>query len=227
MFVYRLNDNAFHQLFTFYFLGYIPAYQLQIRQCLDFINNDRAFNWPYIIEQIVLQHDRIELSDGRIFNSITLAEKEQTFRTLKSILQNISYQTFRNDVEQLFEKYLPFEDDENLHLSWDEIREMVASGLCTIGGHTINHSSLAHILKEEMKEEIKGCKDVLESSLNQEINCFAYPFGSVSDVNSLVMDVTKECGYQISFISHGGSIRRNDKNLFSVKRIMLQEDGIA
>lgn len=71
--------------------------------------------------------------------------------------------------------------------SWEQVREIVESGLCTVGSHTND----LHYLDRETKQpvfllpgkeplfasDVQGSKDALRQRLGIEARCFAYPYG--------------------------------------------------
>lgn len=58
-------------------------------------------------------------------------------------------------------------------LTWDQVGEMVASGLCTLGNHT--HS---HVRPEELgPEELDACSAAVRTQVGVETRHFAYPWG--------------------------------------------------
>ncbi|MFN2347670.1 MAG: polysaccharide deacetylase family protein [Dermatophilaceae bacterium] len=58
-------------------------------------------------------------------------------------------------------------------LTWAQLEEMVASGLCTIGNHT--HT---HVRPEQLTvEELDACNDVVEHHLGVRPRHFTYPWG--------------------------------------------------
>lgn len=58
-------------------------------------------------------------------------------------------------------------------LGWDQLAEMVESGLCTPGNHTFTHVS-----PEDLgSDELDRCSDVIEARLGQRPNHFAYTWG--------------------------------------------------
>ena len=61
-------------------------------------------------------------------------------------------------------------------LSWNEIREMQLAGI-TFGSHTVTHRDLTRLSPEEVIEEVRYGKAVLEDALSASVDCFAYPFG--------------------------------------------------
>ncbi|HEY9378605.1 MAG TPA: polysaccharide deacetylase family protein [Jiangellaceae bacterium] len=58
-------------------------------------------------------------------------------------------------------------------LSWQQIDEFVASGLCTIGNHTHSHARPERLTSEELDV----CNAVIESQLGMRPRHFAYPWG--------------------------------------------------
>ena len=58
-------------------------------------------------------------------------------------------------------------------LTWDQLREMVDSGLCTIGNHTHNHVR-PEVLTEE---ELDLCTERIEAELGVTPKHFTYPWG--------------------------------------------------
>lgn len=58
-------------------------------------------------------------------------------------------------------------------LTWEQIDEMVASGLCTIGNHTHSHARPEKLSIEELDE----CSRQIQSNLGFSPQHFAYPWG--------------------------------------------------
>lgn len=58
-------------------------------------------------------------------------------------------------------------------LTWDELGDMVESGLCTVGNHTHHHVSPESLTAEE----IDTCSDEVQRRLGVEVRHFAYPWG--------------------------------------------------
>lgn len=74
-------------------------------------------------------------------------------------------------------------------LTWDQVREIQASGLVEIGAHTETHPHLDIIPRTQAKAEITGSKQALEEQLQQSIHSFAYPHGHHDKhVRQLVID---------------------------------------
>ena len=85
--------------------------------------------------------------------------------------------------------------DDPHFLSRDQLREMDASGLVEIGGHTSGHCVLTTVDLAGAREQIRANKRDLESILGHRIVSFAYPCGGEND--DIVAEV-KEAGYRFA-----------------------------
>lgn len=71
-------------------------------------------------------------------------------------------------------KYTPF-------CTWKEIKEMSESGYVEIASHSINHTNLTKLSLNEIEEEVKVSKSIIESKINKKINTFVYPYGAYNE----------------------------------------------
>lgn len=67
-------------------------------------------------------------------------------------------------------------------MDWGDIRQLLDSGH-SVGGHTLTHSKLSLLGANELNQEIVSSANKLEDKLLIGINQFAYPFGSLRQVN--------------------------------------------
>jgi peptidoglycan/xylan/chitin deacetylase (PgdA/CDA1 family) len=58
-------------------------------------------------------------------------------------------------------------------LSWDQVTEMAASGLCTVANHTLTHTRP----DELTAEQLDGCSDLIEARTGSRPQHFAYTWG--------------------------------------------------
>jgi peptidoglycan/xylan/chitin deacetylase (PgdA/CDA1 family) len=65
--------------------------------------------------------------------------------------------------------------EEPLPLAWDEVREMVASGLVSVGSHSHTHRDFDALTPGEAAEEVRRSKAILEDRLGRPVESFAYP----------------------------------------------------
>ena len=101
-----------------------------------------------------------------------------------------------------------------LTLSWGQLSEMIESGLCTIGCHTMTHPGLTRIPESEILYELTESKRVIESHLHISIKHFSYPH---SMENHVIQELLKKTGYETATMGYGGTIRKGD-NLYKINR---------
>lgn len=62
-------------------------------------------------------------------------------------------------------------------MKWDEVNEMVESGLATVGSHTHTHIDLRTAAVEVVKKELRTANDLLRDNTGVDAKHFAYPWG--------------------------------------------------
>lgn len=85
--------------------------------------------------------------------------------------------------------------DDPRFLSRDQLREMDASGLVEIGGHTSDHCVLTSVGLDKARAQIRANKEDLESILWHPIASFAYPCGGENDD---IVAETRKAGYRFA-----------------------------
>ncbi len=111
---------------------------------------------------------------------------------------------------------LPGSDD--MHLTWDNLRELCDEPLITIGAHTHRHFPLTQCDDTLSKEEITLSKDILEEMLPLKIKHFCYPRGQAEDFNENHIDTIKDLN-MISSTTTISGVNRADTNLYKLHRI--------
>lgn len=106
-------------------------------------------------------------------------------------------------------------------LSWEEIKEMQASGLVTFGSHALGPDPLIKIKTvEELKKQIADSKKILEDKLGGRVEAFSYPEGMFNqDIKQLVID----SGYLCAVATNPGSGFSSD-DIFLLKRLRISEN---
>jgi len=85
-------------------------------------------------------------------------------------------------------------------LTVDELRTLAAHPLIEIGGHTINHPTLARMPKAEQRTEVGGSCRRLSELTGRPIRAFAYPYGKPAvDFTSESVEVVAEAGVDVAF----------------------------
>ncbi len=100
-------------------------------------------------------------------------------------------------------------------MSWDELKELSADPLVTIGSHTVTHPNDITLLSpDEMQKELTDSKAELEKQLGKPVPFLAYPDGKN---NQVVQDLSKACGYKMAFSIHN-QLAEESPNIMCVGR---------
>lgn len=111
-------------------------------------------------------------------------------------------------------------------LDWDEVREILKTGVFLLGSHSLSHRNLDGLNPDELYKEIAVSKDVLEDRLKIPIDLFAYPFGSYGSFNKTSKDMVRSKGYKAGFTSIAGwNSSKSDPYAIRKTRISWFDDG--
>lgn len=136
------------------------------------------------------------------------------------ILMREIYDSGKNMSQYFCEKF-GVQSDNSLtrqySLSWTQIKEMFASGLCTIGSHTHSHSALTRIGEDNIISELETSKRIIENKLSITPTYFSYPH---SMENATIQKCVKRAGFSHAFTVSGGGIRTNH-NPYCLNRINI------
>jgi glycosyltransferase involved in cell wall biosynthesis len=98
----------------------------------------------------------------------------------------------------------PIRGTENLPAcDWKQLQEMVASGLITLGSHTVTHPSLTQVRLDQAAWELSASRARIEEMIGQPVRHFCYPRGLWS--RDLELLVAGE--YATAAIGGGGNIQ--------------------
>ncbi len=89
------------------------------------------------------------------------------------------------------------EETSSLPLTWQQVKEMDASGWVSFGAHTMHHPILAYLTDyHEMQQEIAECRTLLEQQLGHSVYSFAYPVGQMQHIGGDVRNSVCKAGYK-------------------------------
>lgn len=107
----------------------------------------------------------------------------------------------------------------SLSLSWEDIQEMLKSGLCTIGSHTVSHPGLTRISPEKRQFELRESKRIIKERTGIDAVHFSYPH-SLQD-NAVKKEVS-DSGYVSAALGFGGCVRKNDDKYLLHRKYIIQ-----
>jgi peptidoglycan/xylan/chitin deacetylase (PgdA/CDA1 family) len=89
------------------------------------------------------------------------------------------------------------QNNDALPITWEQIREMEASGLVSIGAHTMHHPLLSSLTDvSEVQYEVAESRRVLEQQLGHPVHTFAYPIGKPSHFGDQGVEAVKMAGFK-------------------------------
>lgn len=151
------------------------------------------------------------LKSGTVFKSVgefCTDKKEKTFNvdcviiTFDDAYDDVYY----NCYPILKEKGIPFTVfitydllGEKGYLSCGMVAEMLHSGLCTLGAHTITHNMLRKQSKAKVEYEFRESKRLLSEKFNTHVDTMAYPYGSCYACSRANIKMCQKTGYLCSF----------------------------
>lgn len=87
------------------------------------------------------------------------------------------------------------------YLSWSQIKQLDASGLITIGAHTVDHDNLPTDSPAMQKFEITRNKHELEAHLKHPVDSFAYPYGAY---DATTLAIVQAAGFHTAVTTNPG-----------------------
>jgi len=104
-------------------------------------------------------------------------------------------------------------------LKWEDLLEMVSSGY-EIGSHTRTHSRLTTISNDPklLEDAVLGSKKELEAHLGVECRYISWPYGRLTDKDTISLEIIKRAGYRASFGAFRGLVIPQVTNIFSIPR---------
>lgn len=180
--------------------------------------NHTAKLWWYMLEDIILEYSEITFLCKKKryhFKTNSQEEKNRSFLSIRELLINASKKELSLILEQLENAY-----NKNLEsyikkeaLNWDEIGTLSKDPLVTIGCHTVNHLALKTLSEEEIIEEVIKSKNELQQKIGQEINHFAYPYGTSNEVREREINILNSLNvFKTSTTTRTGNVFSSHKD---------------
>jgi len=179
-----------------------------------------VFGWNSF-DQAILDSHLIELDLSSFgLGKFPINNREQKISSISQLHQKLKLldNSVKLAVINHVSSYYRGASGERVMLSWQEIKDMLASGLITIGSHTLTHPIMTRIPLSQAKFEIKESKRFIEEKTGAPVDFFAFPNGSNDDFNSEIIGLIAESGYKAAFSTIPG-INRDLSERYSLRRI--------
>jgi len=156
-----------------------------------------------------------------LWKTVTKSEKEACYRFMRQSLKFASESERADSLAKLVQlTSLGSMPPQFKILATDELCELDASPLITIGAHTHSHPVLTSVSPENARAEMLRGKKWLESQLGHAVDQFAYPYGAFDETTKLMV---QELGFRFAVTTVAEQVRFGC-NPYSVPRIEVEDD---
>ena len=110
-------------------------------------------------------------------------------------------------------------------MNWDELRELAADPLMTVGAHTINHVMLAKTNADVAMREIEQGRAQIERNIGIKPMHFSFPFGDPTSAGPREFAMAKELGFTTAVTTRPGVLCPEHRDyLMALPRISINGD---
>lgn len=200
----------------------------------EFVNSKEPL-WPDRVERFVQRAKPAAyevILDGTPLKMTlrTEGERLRAFATLVDRLKTIPQEKRDAAVDALANGLLPrqaaFDGLPDIYrpLEWHEIKEMLSSGVVSVGNHTHTHVILSRVDGTRRHSEIQTAHDIIQKKTGVRCNLFCYPNGLEGDFDAETQRLLKQLGYRCALTAIAGF---NDRasNLFELRRFPMLHDA--
>jgi peptidoglycan/xylan/chitin deacetylase (PgdA/CDA1 family) len=90
-------------------------------------------------------------------------------------------------------------------MSARDLQDLAASGF-DLGAHSHTHVMLGRRTREQVTDEVRRSKEIIEGILGRPVFSFAYPYGRDRAFFPTMRTILEETGYRIAFTQEGSNI---------------------
>jgi peptidoglycan/xylan/chitin deacetylase (PgdA/CDA1 family) len=147
---------------------------------------------------------------------------ESAFHFMRYLQANYKPEEFHSIIESVAGE-LRFPNEDDLHMTWEDLKELSKDPLITIGAHSYNHYPLGFCDDKLSTYEINQSINELENHLGYKIVHFSYPRGHQEDFNQHHIDCLKSKKI-ISAVSTIRGVNRKGEDLHRLRRVGLPQN---
>jgi peptidoglycan/xylan/chitin deacetylase (PgdA/CDA1 family) len=175
--------------------------------------------WWVALEAVIAQNSRIGMvinGKDQFFECRSVSEKRELYDAVYGYLRSMKTEeelrrvvrdlcaTYRVDIPALCR---------DLCMSWEEIAELAADPLVTIGAHTVNHMMLKKVPDEATaRAEMDLGRTVLEAALGKRPEHLAYPVGDPTSAGPREFRIAAELGFKTATTTRPGVLFKSHRD---------------
>ena len=183
--------------------------------------------WWRGLEAVIAGNQRIKAEIGdQSFNfpATSDAERNEAYATLYPLVRYMEEHEQRRWITGFCENYgvdLPALCASSA-MNWDELRQIAAEPLCTIGAHTMNHFAVARLEADEALAEMVQSRDRIADELGKVPDFFAYPYGDEASAGPRDFALAEKAGFKAAVTTRKGLVyEEHSEHLMALPRLSL------
>lgn len=150
----------------------------------------------------VFDHETLRLPTA------TVAQKWQAWKQLYWPVRNLEQHAQRRWINSFCENH---DIDlmamcRNTAMGWEDLRELAAEPLCTIGAHTIHHFNVKALAEAEALDEMVSSADRIENELGKRPEFLAYPYGDETSADKRDFELARQAGFKAAVTTRKGMV---------------------
>jgi peptidoglycan/xylan/chitin deacetylase (PgdA/CDA1 family) len=103
--------------------------------------------------------------------------------------------------------------------SWNHLREMQASGFCSVENHTASHRNAANLAPEALRDDLLRCRNAIKDQLGRDNLHVCWPKGRH---NAATLKLARELGFATTYLVRRGVNLRGGRS-FAIKRFTVED----
>lgn len=108
-------------------------------------------------------------------------------------------------------------------MSWDQLREMAASGM-EIGSHSCSHAVLANESRQRIQSELMQSRQRIENEIGRPCRSLAYPVGGGAAISPMVVAEAQNAGYEYACSYISGINQLTQADPMHLRRLHVELD---
>ena len=185
--------------------------------------------WWTALEAVIAQNNRIGMvinGKDQFFECGSVREKRELYEAVYGYIRSMKTEdelrkfvrdlcaTYRVDIAAFCRE---------LCMDWQELAEMAADPLVTIGAHTVNHMMLKKMASDEAaRAEMEMSRSVLEAALGKRPQHLAYPVGDPTSAGPREFRIAAELGFKTATTTRPGVLfKAHREHLTALPRISV------
>jgi peptidoglycan/xylan/chitin deacetylase (PgdA/CDA1 family) len=155
--------------------------------------------WWLVVEAAVARQDRVRFWGKGDTTDLATSDLDEKYRAFDAIASSM----FALPVRELREAVARLAADNDVDpaacgrefCTWDQLRDLQASGVAQIGCHTVNHAVLANETADDARAELAESRATLERRLGAAVRHLAYPYGKAEHAGAREFALAREVGF--------------------------------